>query len=100
MLSAVEVARVDAPTASAVDAAPSASPTRPHRRRPATRHDRHGQVLQLGRGYGFITPDGGDLFVHFSVIVDEGFKTLDNGARVRYRSATAATAKKPSTSVG
>ena len=37
--------------------------------------------------YGFITPDGGDkdLFVHFSVIIDEGFKTLDNGARVAYQ---------------
>ena len=39
-----------------------------------------------GRGYGFITPDGGgtDLFVHFSAIVHDGFKTLDNGARVAY----------------
>ena len=40
-----------------------------------------------GKGFGFITPDGGgkDLFVHFSVIVNEGFKTLDNGARVAYQ---------------
>ena len=39
-----------------------------------------------GRGYGFITPDGGgkDLFVHFSAIAQEGFKTLDNGARVAF----------------
>lgn len=38
------------------------------------------------KGYGFITPDGGgkDLFVHFSAIASEGFKTLDNGARVAY----------------
>jgi len=38
------------------------------------------------KGYGFITPDSGaqDLFVHFSAILNDGFKTLDNGARVAY----------------
>ena len=44
------------------------------------------KFFNSGRGYGFITPDGGgkDLFVHFSAILNEGFKTLDNGARVVY----------------
>jgi superfamily II DNA/RNA helicase len=44
------------------------------------------KFFNSGRGYGFITPDDGakDLFVHFSVIVNDGFKTLDNGARVAY----------------
>jgi len=44
------------------------------------------KFFNSGRGYGFITPDNGDkdLFVHFSVIVNDGFKTLDNGARVDY----------------
>jgi CspA family cold shock protein len=44
------------------------------------------KFFNSGRGYGFITPDDGakDLFVHFSVIVNDGFKTLDNGARVDY----------------
>ena len=44
------------------------------------------KFFNSGRGYGFITPDGGgkDLFVHFSVIVNDGFKTLDNGARVDF----------------
>ena len=44
------------------------------------------KFFNSGRGYGFITPDGGgkDLFVHFSAIAHEGFKTLDNGARVDY----------------
>jgi CspA family cold shock protein len=38
------------------------------------------------KGYGFITPDEGskDLFVHFSNIAGEGFKSLAEGARVEY----------------
>ena len=40
------------------------------------------------KGYGFITPeDGGkDLFVHFSNISGEGFKTLTEGAKVEFES--------------
>jgi cold shock protein len=38
------------------------------------------------KGYGFITPDEGgkDLFVHFSNIVGNGFKSLAENARVEY----------------
>ena len=38
------------------------------------------------KGYGFITPaDGGkDLFVHFSAIQGQGYKTLAEGAQVEY----------------
>ena len=38
------------------------------------------------KGYGFITPeDGGkDLFVHFSSIAGDGYRSLDDGARATY----------------
>ncbi len=38
------------------------------------------------KGYGFIEQDnGGDIFVHYSEIVDqEGFKTLNEGDRVTF----------------
>ena len=38
------------------------------------------------KGYGFITPDEGgkDLFVHHSNIAGEGFKSLQEGAKVDY----------------
>jgi CspA family cold shock protein len=40
------------------------------------------------KGYGFITPDEGskDLFVHFSSIAGDGFKSLPEGARVEFES--------------
>lgn len=37
------------------------------------------------KGYGFIeTQEGGDVFVHFSAITGEGFKTLEEGQRVQF----------------
>jgi CspA family cold shock protein len=38
------------------------------------------------KGYGFITPDDGgkDLFVHFSAIQADGFRTLPEGSKVTY----------------
>ena len=37
------------------------------------------------KGYGFISQsDGEDLFVHFSEIKMDGFKTLDEGAAVSF----------------
>jgi cold shock protein len=39
------------------------------------------------KGYGFITPESGgeDLFVHFSAIQTQGFKTLEEGQRVSFQ---------------
>ncbi len=37
------------------------------------------------KGYGFISDEAGnDVFVHFSGINSEGFKTLEEGAAVEY----------------
>ena len=41
------------------------------------------------KGYGFITPEDGskDLFVHFSGIEGDGYKSLDEGQKVEYEAS-------------
>lgn len=47
----------------------------------------HGTVkwFNASKGYGFISRDGGpDVFVHFSAIVGEGFRNLEEGQHVEF----------------
>jgi len=37
------------------------------------------------KGYGFLTKeDGGDVFVHYSAIMTDGFKNLEEGQAVEF----------------
>ena len=41
--------------------------------------------FNAAKGFGFITGDDGkEVFVHFSAILVDGFKTLDEGQAVEY----------------
>ncbi len=47
----------------------------------------HGTVKWFNneKGFGFITVDGGDdVFVHFSAIQEDGFKSLEEGQEVEF----------------
>ena len=41
------------------------------------------------KGYGFITPEeGSDVFVHFSAIKGDGYKSLEEGDKVEFEITT------------
>lgn len=52
----------------------------------AERHSGTVKWFNDGKGYGFIAPeDGGkDLFVHYSEVSGDGFRSLREGDRVEY----------------
>jgi len=52
------------------------------------------------KGYGFIEREGGeDLFVHFSEIQGDGFKTLDEGQAVEFEETTGRNGKPQASNV-
>ncbi len=53
------------------------------------------------KGFGFIAPDEGgeDIFVHFSEIQTEGFRTLDEGQKVQYDEGAGRDGKKQAVNV-
>ena len=51
------------------------------------------------KGYGFIEREGGDdVFVHFSAITMDGFKTLTEGQRVEFEVVQGPRVPRPRTS--
>jgi cold shock protein len=63
----------------------------PQQRKVGSRDMAQGTVKWFSdeKGYGFIAPDEGgeDLFVHHSGIAGNGFKSLDEGAKVSYEAS-------------
>jgi CspA family cold shock protein len=53
------------------------------------------------KGFGFIAPDegGDDLFVHFSEIQTDGFKSLDEGQKVEFDEGAGRDGKKQAVNV-
>jgi len=51
-----------------------------------TKKTGHVKWFNESKGFGFITPDDGskDVFVHFSAIEANGFKTLAEGQKVEF----------------
>ena len=61
-------------------------PPRSPRPTTGTRISAHVKWFNSEKGYGFLAPDGGgaDVFVHYSAIQTNGYKSLDEGQRVSF----------------
>jgi CspA family cold shock protein len=56
--------------------------------------------FNASKGYGFISQeDGEDVFVHFSEIQTEGYKTLEEGQAVTFEITTGTNGKKQASNV-
>lgn len=45
--------------------------------------------FNAAKGYGFVQlQDGKDIFIHYSAIKEEGYKTLDEGQKVEFEVIT------------
>jgi CspA family cold shock protein len=56
--------------------------------------------FNAAKGYGFIQQsEGEDVFVHFSEIQSEGFKSLDEGQAVSFDAGTGKNSKPQATNV-
>jgi CspA family cold shock protein len=56
--------------------------------------------FNAAKGYGFIEQEtGDDIFVHYSAIVTEGFKTLNEGERVEFEISESAEGKSQAVNV-
>jgi len=48
-------------------------------------NNRNGEWFNAEKGFGFIARDGADdVFVHFSAIQGEGYRSLEEGQRVEF----------------
>lgn len=56
--------------------------------------------FNAGKGYGFISQeDGEDIFVHFSEIQGDGYKSLEEGQAVTFEITTGNNGKKQASNV-
>ena len=60
--------------------------TRPEEKRKAVKERGTVKWFNASKGYGFVTPESGakDVFVHFSAIMTDGYKSLNEGQSVEF----------------
>ncbi len=59
--------------------------TMDRKERPMARQEGKGKWCDNAKGYGFISIDGGkDVFVHFTDIIGDGYKSLEDGQEVMF----------------